>query len=516
MGSPSRRFAAGLVAATALLAALTRLPQFLGGHVLVDGDESVVGLMAKHLSEGRRWPVFFYGQDYGFSFVEAALGAAAFRIAGVSTESLKAAMLVLWALGVVFLALAAERWGGRCAAVATAIALVFCPGWAAWSLKARGGYVTAFAASGVALWLLAGAEREPRRARTRWTFLGVVAGVAAAAQPIALVALVPFFASALLPRDRRRQALPLLASALATVGVVAALSLLERTHVWTPPLLDHPDPVAALLVLPRRVFVSLSGSHFFGRAVDAGPWTRCAAALWAAALIGLGIRSIRILRGREYGDPSLLCVAGALGVSGLSLLVAPQQFAQHYLFPVPGLVVLGAALAWARWPAGNAVRRATAVAGLGAIVLLGAGSLLEFRRLALCGFVPSGGMTEPELMRSLLGRLESEGVGHVYCDSPMLQWTITFVSRERILARWRRAAERFPEYAPAVDAALRAGRPVAMVFVRNPESARPPARLLRENPGSFSLGETFHVLPRVSIETVRAAGFRLGPRRAPQ
>jgi hypothetical protein len=29
-----------------------------------DSDQAVVGLMAKHLSEGRAFPLFFYGQTY--------------------------------------------------------------------------------------------------------------------------------------------------------------------------------------------------------------------------------------------------------------------------------------------------------------------------------------------------------------------------------------------------------------------------------------------------------------------
>ena len=41
-----------------LLIPLSRAPQWLGGQTFPDGDESVVGLMAKHMAEGRGLPIF--------------------------------------------------------------------------------------------------------------------------------------------------------------------------------------------------------------------------------------------------------------------------------------------------------------------------------------------------------------------------------------------------------------------------------------------------------------------------
>ncbi len=49
------------------VAVAVRLPHLLGGHVALDGDESIVGLMARDLLEGKRLPIFFYGQRYGLA-----------------------------------------------------------------------------------------------------------------------------------------------------------------------------------------------------------------------------------------------------------------------------------------------------------------------------------------------------------------------------------------------------------------------------------------------------------------
>ena len=51
---------------------LIRLPQMRSANLFVEGDEAVVGMMAKHAVEGLRMPGFFYGQIYGLSTFEAA------------------------------------------------------------------------------------------------------------------------------------------------------------------------------------------------------------------------------------------------------------------------------------------------------------------------------------------------------------------------------------------------------------------------------------------------------------
>lgn len=76
-----------------------------------DSDQAIVGLMAKHLEEGRAFPLFFYGQTYLLA-VEAWLAAPLFWIAGASVATLRAS-LVLTNISVALLLIAGlERWGG--------------------------------------------------------------------------------------------------------------------------------------------------------------------------------------------------------------------------------------------------------------------------------------------------------------------------------------------------------------------------------------------------------------------
>jgi hypothetical protein len=59
-----------------------------------DSDQAIVGLMAKHLGEGRAFPLFFYGQHYMLG-VEAFLVAPFFRVAGPSVATLKLPLVVM-------------------------------------------------------------------------------------------------------------------------------------------------------------------------------------------------------------------------------------------------------------------------------------------------------------------------------------------------------------------------------------------------------------------------------------
>ena len=59
-------------------------------HSNFDSDQAVMGLMAKHIVEGRAFPVFFYGQYYILG-VEAWLAAPLFLLAGTFRHGAEAA-----------------------------------------------------------------------------------------------------------------------------------------------------------------------------------------------------------------------------------------------------------------------------------------------------------------------------------------------------------------------------------------------------------------------------------------
>jgi hypothetical protein len=111
-----------------------------------DSDQALIGLMAKHLVEGRAFPVFTYGQPYMLG-VEAWMAAPFFLVGGTTVTMLKLPLLLVnLAVGVI-LVLLAERELRLRPALALVPALFFvlmAPGTSTLLLQASGGNVEPF------------------------------------------------------------------------------------------------------------------------------------------------------------------------------------------------------------------------------------------------------------------------------------------------------------------------------------------------------------------------------------
>jgi hypothetical protein len=111
-----------------------------------DSDQAVMGLMAKHLSEGRAFPVFMYGQSYILG-VQAWMAAPMFLLFGVSVTSLKLPLLCInVAVAVLFVRFVTSETGLRpsLAALAAAPFILPAPGTATHLLEASGGNLEPF------------------------------------------------------------------------------------------------------------------------------------------------------------------------------------------------------------------------------------------------------------------------------------------------------------------------------------------------------------------------------------
>src|SRR5919204_2227240 len=167
----------------------------------IDGDEAVVGLMARHIAFLGERPVFYWGQPY-LGSLEAFSAAPLFRVFDSSTLALKL-VPTAYSLGFLWLsALIARRLFGDGPALATAAYLAMPPSmWAVWSQKARGGYAELLFLGEVlllaTLWL---AARPSVRGALVWGLLG---GLAFWTHLLAVVYLLPCLVYVGLIRLRR-------------------------------------------------------------------------------------------------------------------------------------------------------------------------------------------------------------------------------------------------------------------------------------------------------------------------
>ena len=206
----------------------------------IDGDEAVVGLMARHIAFLGERPVFYWGQPY-LGSLEAFSAAPLFRVFDSSTFVLK---LVPTAYSLGFAAMSAmlaRRLFGVGAGLATAAYLALPPAmWAVWSTKARGGYAELLFLGQALLLATPALARSPSRPLAMlW---GILAGLAFWTHLLAVVYIVPAVLFLLLARQRRWSA--------ATTGLALLGAVIGMTPLVIENLADGFLTVAALLQPP--------------------------------------------------------------------------------------------------------------------------------------------------------------------------------------------------------------------------------------------------------------------------
>src|SRR5438034_534406 len=122
-----------------VIIAVARFMILLTSQTHVHSDEAIIGLMGKHILEGRYFPFYMYGQPYNAGAAwEAYLAAIAFAVFGVSVIPLKSCILVLSLLCLVlFYWMCLALYDQRTALLA-AIVFAVTPSLLKWHFQVRG------------------------------------------------------------------------------------------------------------------------------------------------------------------------------------------------------------------------------------------------------------------------------------------------------------------------------------------------------------------------------------------
>src|SRR5262249_23302076 len=215
----------------------------------VHSDEAIIGLMGKHILEGRHFPFYMYGQPYNAGAAwEAYLAAAAFALFGVGVAPLKGCILILSLLCLfLFYRMGCALYDQRTAVFAT-VAFVLAPSLLKWHFQVRG-YSWYFLSIPVLTLLFASIESASVPKRRTILLFGFVSGVSIWCLELAVPLVAAFW---LLLMLRRRISL---GSALAgLVGVllgytpVIVFNLMHRFTNWRYVLIESPGGGFSALV----------------------------------------------------------------------------------------------------------------------------------------------------------------------------------------------------------------------------------------------------------------------------
>jgi 4-amino-4-deoxy-L-arabinose transferase-like glycosyltransferase len=477
-----RGFAVGL--AVAVLAGLgLRLAVIASPLGEIDGDEAVVGLMARHIAFLGELPVFYWGQPY-LGSLEALTAAPLFWLFNSSTVLLKL-VPTAYSLGfLVVCAVLARRLFGPAAGLATAAYLAMPPVmWAVWSTKARGGYAELlFLGQLLLLATLALARSGSRRLAVAW---GVLAGLAFWTHLLAIVYILPALAFLLLAR---RRPLPSIGHArslaqlgLAMLGALVGMAPLIAANIsggflTLAALLQPPDlplDLGAQFIRFFRVGIPVLvglGQPTTSQTMFDQDWPqRPAGHLWVAVLAVLALmgvlatywRALRRLIGRgasRGSEPALLLMLAAV----VPPVIALTRFGffvsePRYALPMYGAVPL---LAGALWRVRLPDARATLIrwATVGVVLAFNLWSLVSSDQLLWRAedTLDSTAATRAELVRYLVA-----GDRHQMYTDYWIGYPIMFETRETVLAYVISGG--FNRYVPPADNVQRTPNP-AWVF----------------------------------------------------
>src|SRR5438094_5531631 len=122
-----------------ILIATARFVILLTSQTHVHSDEAIIGLMGKHILEGRYLPFYMYGQPYNAGAAwEAYLAAVAFALFGVGVVPLKGCIVGLSLLCLfLFYRMGCALYDQRTAVFAT-VAFALAPSLLKWHFQVRG------------------------------------------------------------------------------------------------------------------------------------------------------------------------------------------------------------------------------------------------------------------------------------------------------------------------------------------------------------------------------------------
>src|SRR5215471_604157 len=157
--------------------AATRFAILFKSQTHVHSDEAIIGLMGKHILEGRHFPFYMYGQPYNAGAAwEAYLAAVAFALFGVGVVPLKGSIVILSLLCLFLFYRMGCALYDRTTAILATIVFALAPSLLKWHFQVRG-YSWYFLSIPLLTILLVSIQSTPNRRWPLFLLFGVISGL---------------------------------------------------------------------------------------------------------------------------------------------------------------------------------------------------------------------------------------------------------------------------------------------------------------------------------------------------
>ena len=426
---------------------VSRIPELLSPDLVLDGDECVVAIMAKHIMKGQAFSPFFYGQAYGFSLIECLFIIPFYFIFGITTLAVKLGMLTLWATGVLFLYQAflhinkSHKW----LPLLFILIFIWSPAWAAWSMKARGGYLTAFTLASIVLCLL---FRE-KKSYAVTVFAGILVVLIYQSKSIWIPGLVPFIIFFLMKNKKHLLAFITPVLLLSIAAWFYKQSMLEFGVYEVDYSLANLWP--RICRIPAFLYCSLHGNYYLSAVLK--PNVFCAVQALGFAVLTFALPLIAVYNIITRKKETLLFNLSACSIAlTLLLTIFTESIKGRFLLPITGYVLFSFLL----WLNTVTISKKILYSTASNYIAMGIVSLITFYNFS---FLP----VREKPLKTAISYLENKGIHYAYCTDNMFTWQVIFYSNEQVICHERRLPGRFPKYAWQVDSAYYGGAKAAYI-----------------------------------------------------
>ncbi len=424
-----------------VLVVLVRLPYLLGEHLFFDGDEAVLGIMARDLITGTNFPIYFYGQQYGFSLFEAASAGLFMLFFGSTVYSIKFGALLLFSFAIKQYSELLLKQKLDWITYLAAILMVACfPTWLVWGTKLRGGYVTAFlffALIAKQLFL------HPHWERKDWLKVSVYLAFIAVSQVLFLLPLLPLLAQRFFQQKKIKDYLIPVGTTLLAYGVLRLPAYLNP-KVWTVNLVAEVNWETYYHYFFEGFWSHFTDFFLYGDIYEVPSTLKIKAMLFVIGLLSVCVLGIYRFKKQQKTDLVLLLIGILL--SSFPIVLFRLSGGRYLLAFYTGLLLVSVLLI-IRFK--DIVLRQTQVASwIGALLLLS--STVHYGKEYISYWLEPR-LNDMAVLNELMGECEKRDINHLISSDWFLYWQINYLGNEKINCRFVERHDRVDRFTTRVD-----------------------------------------------------------------
>lgn len=435
-----------------LICYFSRLSQLLSPNLFLDADECVTAMMAKHLWQGKDFSLFFWGQRYGLTIFESGTIAIFYSFLGISTLSVKLSMLCLWTIGVIFIYKSLLQINPKDLKSSFLLTTFFITlsAWAVWSMKARGGYITAFVLSSLFVYLLFHSRLILRN--IIWLIMGVLLELIFESQAIFLIGILPLLFAVIQERKIDKMNIVYILSGFCALYCFFAwyktsIIISYEPALRVPELTLLPEYLGRF---PEYLFKSLTGYYYFSNYYKPDIFSLTSAFLMIISLLLLVVYALySLFNGKTNKNILIYYVLFIPGFWVFSIFTPLMEF--RYLLPISffSTISLGILL-------NNFKIKFFSIPSLFCAIIVGFISAVAFWNFQFEG-------DKRKHINELISFLQKKQIHYCFSRDTMIPWHLIFYSNETIIARTPYSTSRHQAYHKSVDSNFFAGGKTAYI-----------------------------------------------------